>query len=336
MKFPALALAVAVFLCAEARAQDSTYRLQRPPLAPPIGAAAAGDFSGRGAVNAPLANFSDFNAAPVRSPAFDAASRQAPLASMQDFGSPPGGRTLSAGADYSSTQTMVRIPTRPPILQGNVDRPVTQLELNFLGKHDIVLIIDKSASMRTPDCPGGLSRWDWCGQQTLALARQTNGFLPKGITIELFSTGTKIFTNVDMNQVPDIFRAFSPGGITREATAVRKVLADYFIRRESSSGNVRPLIIAVITDGLPTNPEDLKDEIIRATHELRNPAEVRMTFLQVGCDPEGQNFVQTLDRFLVNEGAGYDIVASKTFPQLMRSGLTRALIDCISENGNSR
>ncbi len=241
---------------------------------------------------------------------------------------------------------------------------VTQLEIKNLARHDIVLVIDKSGSMSTPDCPGvgsgaglaslglgsggsssllrmlaafggvsiggmggfgGMSRWEWCGAQTAALAQQYQTAAPNGLSVVLFSTGTKIFPNVKVQEIPHIFTEFRPGGITNAATAVRQTLGDYFSRKNMTNGNVKPLLVAVITDGEPTDKGALVQVIAQAMSEMRRPDEIRITFLQVGNDLDGSDFVERLQR-------QFPIVSSKTFVQLQRTGLTRALVDCISEH----
>ena len=66
-----------------------------------------------------------------------------------------------AGKKYSCTLTFNdrRTPQK--------DQPLDSTTARKLADHQIVLLIDSSASMRSKDCPGGSSRWDWCrGQAT--------------------------------------------------------------------------------------------------------------------------------------------------------------------------
>lgn len=169
----------------------------------------------------------------------------------------------------------------------------------------------------------GMSRWEWCGAQTAALAQQYESAAPNGLSVVLFSTGTKIFPNVKVGQIPRIFTEFRPGGITNEATALRQTLGDYFDRR--SAGSVKPLLVAVITDGEPTDKGALVQTLAQAMTQLRRPDEIKLTFLQVGNTLDGSDFVDRLER-------QFPIVSSKNFAELQRSGLTRALVDCITQH----
>lgn len=246
---------------------------------------------------------------------------------------------------------------------------VTQLELKKLAQHDVVLVIDRSGSMNTPDCPGvgsggglaslglgsgnssnllrmlaafggvniggmagglgGMSRWEWCGAQTAALAQQYASVAPNGLSVVLFSTGTKIFPNVKVQEIPKIFTEFRPGGITNEATALRQTLGDYFSRKNMTSGNVKPLLVAIITDGEPTDKGAVVQVIGQTMSQMRLPGEIKITFLQVGNTFDGADFVEHLER-------QFPIVSSKTFGELQRTGLIRALVDGISDRQQPR
>lgn len=268
---------------------------------------------------------------------------------------------MQAFADQAAMmqQTPMQANLQNNALHGRTDaenhRPlaggITQEEIKNLGRHDIVLLIDKSSSMRTPDCPGGngnsplskimpffgvmgmgISRWQWCGMQTMALAQQYISVAPTGLSVVLFSWGTKIFPHVNMADIPTIFQTVRPEGMTNEAAAVRQTFEDYFTRKNLTHGNVKPLLVAVITDGLPTNKDAVREALIQATTQMQRPDEIKVTFLQVGSDPDGASFVREMQHNLVREGAKFPIASSKVFAELERTGLTRALVDCISEH----
>ena len=239
---------------------------------------------------------------------------------------------LSASADIGN-------PLRKLITGGT--RKLTSNELANLSRHDIVLVIDKSSSMAETDCPSMenrsfmTSRWNWCREQTMDLARQTAAVLPQGISVILFSWVTKIFPHVDMRAIPQIFADNHPDGMTNEANAIGAALDDYFARRAAAHGKVAPLLVAIITDGRPTSESAVRSRIIDATHNMRSPDEIKMTFLLIGQDQKGLQFIDEMDRGLVSEGAKFDIVSSKPFPELVRAGLASSLIDCISEPARS-
>lgn len=217
-------------------------------------------------------------------------------------------------------------------------RQLNSAELSALGKHDVVLLIDKSSSMgEDNDCPSMdhpgymINRWNWCFEQTMDLSRQTSAVLPQGISVLLFSTTTRVFPHVDIREIPRIFADNHPDGFTNEATALQIAIDDYFQRKHAAHGKVAPLLIAVITDGRPTGEDNVRKCIIAATHRMTSPDEIKINFLLIGQDTKGLRFIQAMDHGLVADGAKYDIVSSKPFPTVMRTGLAKALVDGINE-----
>ncbi|MDZ4834560.1 MAG: hypothetical protein SGJ27_12345 [Candidatus Melainabacteria bacterium] len=226
---------------------------------------------------------------------------------------------------------------------------LTEVQLQKLANHDLVLIIDQSGSMHTPDCPisgmgrvGGtvmsmllgsiacVSRWQWCKEQTLHLAEQTRYVSAKGLSVVLFSGGFKVFTNVTLDQIPQIFSRAAPEGGTNLTDPLVATFRDYLQRRELTHGNVKPLGIAIITDGRPNNENTVRQAIVEATLRMRNPNEISVTIFLIGNSAyTGQGFVTDLERNLPRYGARYNIVRAVTFGELMKVGLARALADAL-------
>lgn len=260
--------------------------------------------------------------------------------------------------NFKQEATTVRI---KPKQDRPLDGGITARDLHLLGQHDVAVIVDRSLSMTTSDCPGvssgggwqralggllspqlgginissmsGMSRWEFVQTQTFALARQTEQIFPRGIMLVLFSSHPRVFNNVDLRQMPSIFAQNGPWGSTHTEEALEAPISDYFQRRNASGGKVKPLVIAVITDGMPTRPEALRDLIIDTTRQMRNPNEIRITFLQIGTERKGFRQLNELDRELIQEGAKFDIVSTKTFPEVVQQGLAKALIDAIEKGG---
>lgn len=232
--------------------------------------------------------------------------------------------------------------------QNEAKRSLTQVELQKLAAHDVVLVIDRSASMAAMDCPRGngpiansglgllpallgipistTSRWSWCAQQTSELAQETEGVFKQGITVVLFSTGFFVFPNVSIKSVPEIFNRNFPAGGTNLAPALASQIGEYFQRRAYMRGNVKPLMIGIITDGCPTSRQAVRNAIIDATHLMRSADEITIIFFMVGgMDFMGTAFVNELSTNLVAEGARYPIVRQVSFQELQKVGLAKAI-----------
>jgi Mg-chelatase subunit ChlD len=254
-----------------------------------------------------------------------------------DLGSPP----LSLRAASVAPQPQANLLPKSAAYLNAGTRQLSSTELSQLGRHDIVLVVDKSSSMGEIDCPSldrnphFISRWVWCRDQATDLANQASQVLPQGISVLLFSWTTRIFPHVDFRDIPKIFADNHPDGVTNEANALGAVLDDYFQRRAAAHGKVLPLLIAIITDGRPTSESAVRSRIIEATRSMRNADEIKITFLLIGQDQKGLQFIEEMDKGLTFEGAKFDIVSSKRFPELVQSGLASALVDCISSSAPS-
>lgn len=49
-------------------------------------------------------------------------------------------------------------------------------QISALSNYNFEIIIDRSRSMQIRDCPGGLSRWQWCGMQAAEITRALTPF----------------------------------------------------------------------------------------------------------------------------------------------------------------
>ncbi len=221
--------------------------------------------------------------------------------------------------------------------QSRLPGDISDRELELLRTHDVVVIQDRSSSMgdkeHFPVSGGGsrkMSRWKWCLSQAVDLTRQTARIPGGKITLVLFSSQYDVYENVSLQQVPYIFARNKIFIGTKIVPPLADQIDRYFQRRDA--GSAKPLVIAVITDAIPQDDDDLKELIVETTQRMRDPNEITITILQVGSEEDGQSLLRKLDHRLVRKGAKFDIIKTKTFPQVLQAGLTRSLIDAI-ENG---
>jgi uncharacterized protein YegL len=242
------------------------------------------------------------------------------------------------------------IPITPRFGQqaGTVFRKLLGRDLQVLGSRDVVLLIDKSGSMGDRDCPppldglrfpmrngeptAGVSRWEWTEQEMISLSRDAAQALSNGMRVVLFDSNHTVYERVHVNQVSQIFRHTYPQGSTNVAAALTSQLERYFSDR-ARGHRVRPLVIAIVTDGLPSSSTALKQAILDLTRAVRDPSEVAITFLQIGNSRKGMKLVHELDDKLTQQGALHDLVDSKDFNELQQVGLAHALVDAINKAG---
>ncbi|HEY9868851.1 MAG TPA: hypothetical protein V6D08_06775 [Candidatus Obscuribacterales bacterium] len=298
----------------------------------------------------PLSGKVDFNVlAPGREPLSGGAEagRLQGAVDTQALGAGAAAAGLAGGAGVA------RLDTAAPFQLGAARNTfwgeVSERELALLSAHDVVVILDRSSSMKTRDCfaampgerawspardpPGSrqlrlLSRWQWCVEQALDLAGQKARVPGRAVTLVLFARDYDVYENVSLGQLPRIFSNAGLGKGTYMAAPLDRQLSEFFRRRQA--GYDRPLAVAVITDGVPDDSEALLGTIIDATRNLKSPRELSITFLHVGTDLRGQQLLDMLDHGLVARGARYDIVHTRAFSELLEKGLTRVLIESIA------
>ena len=231
------------------------------------------------------------------------------------------------------------------VSQGN---SLTQVQLQRLAAHDIVLLIDKSGSMATPDCPltenmelkaylpnlvlgshpFADTRWQWCRQQIEQMSALTRGALPGGFSVLLFDSSYYLFPHVTEESLPRIFENNGPGGSTNLTLPLSTVFNDYFKREKISRVKIKPLLVGVITDGCPDEPHAVRKLLVDLTHSLQDSKEITIIFFLIGGhDSQGEKFVQDLTEKLISHGATFNIVKGIPFSEVQRSGLARTLAD---------
>lgn len=245
---------------------------------------------------------------------------------------PPSSNRFSPNSLMSGATAMFSVPTNA--------------QLQRISARDVVIIIDKSRSMSEADCPsgnmppmlnrffmsgpmgdvGGITRWEWCRRQTMHVASQLSRMPGSNLKLVLFDDRVTEFDNVSIESVSDIFNRYKPSGGTNATKALKTAIQEYF-DRQRDLGRTRPLSVVVITDGAPSSPRSLKDLLIETSMKLNNPNEMQVSFLQIGSDSQGNQLLPELDLGLVPEGAKFDIVSSRSFNSVSRTGLMTALLD---------
>ena len=197
------------------------------------------------------------------------------------------------------------------------------MTIEQLKKYDFFLLIDRSGSMGIP-MPDGKSRYEHAKEATIALAAKCAQFDDDGITVIPFNNGFKVYNNItdSVDQVNRIFQECDPMSGTDTAKVLKHVLEDYIARKKS--GEAKPIIVIVITDGEPNDKKAVADVIIKHANTIERDEETGITFLQVGNDPEATKFLKKLDDDLQSAGAKFDIVDTKTFDEIDESGMSLA------------
>ncbi len=176
-----------------------------------------------------------------------------------------------------------------------------------LANLDVMFLIDRSGSMDTADTKSRLSRWNDAKEGTTAFAEQIGKFDDDGIDIILYNNEILEQVGVAPSAVGKIFTNYHPGGGTRMAPPLRRAF-DICTKRMQEKNQ---LIIA-ITDGQPSDGEEVKRTIIEATKLMTHNSQMAVLFVHIGQDQAAADFLQELDDDLERMGAKFDIVDSDT------------------------
>lgn len=210
-------------------------------------------------------------------------------------------------------------------LLGNV-----QDRMRLIAKYEIELMIDKSNSMGKRDCPNNMSRWEWCGMQAQDMANRLTPYLPQGLNITSFAATYNVYEHVSPATIAQIFNTEKLVYDTQLAAPMRDRIGKYLAARHPGS---KPLLVAIITDGSPSQPEVVFKTIKYATDNMTYPGEIAIVIFRVGNNPLGLAFLQRLPGALVNEHVRYDIVRIVDFERLEQIGLAEALVETLQGYG---
>ncbi|PWT98081.1 MAG: hypothetical protein C5B53_07185 [Candidatus Melainabacteria bacterium] len=186
--------------------------------------------------------------------------------------------------------------------------------------HDLVMIIDRSGSMTARDCPGRLSRWDWCCSQARDLA-DAAAQAASTITTVFFNHEYYRFDRVRPQDIPVLFSQYQPSGGTILGQPLSEQFDDYFRVR------AKPLIIAIVTDGMPNDPFAVAEALDEATCRLRYAGEVTVTFLLISDQVDEESLRTKLQERMggsVKNGGMVDVIP---FDTLVTKGVKQAFFE---------
>jgi hypothetical protein len=211
------------------------------------------------------------------------------------------------------------------ILRANVlDQQWLAASDYLLNDYDKVIMIDKSSSMAEDALPG-ISKWQWCRIHMTSLYTDNAPNFVGEVDVIPFDTEFQVFEHASLQDVAKIYERLGPSGGTVPDGALSFELEGFFERRKKNA-HTKPLLIAVLTDGLPSNPDTLRDIIFDATMRMAKPQDVCITFLQIGDSFRSSRILAALDDYMVDAGARYDVVNTTDFSILQKVGIKNALI----------
>lgn len=186
---------------------------------------------------------------------------------------------------------------------------------------DFKIAIDASGSMNDPVKAGSpQTRWEYVQETAIGFATDIAKIDDDGIGTIVF-WGNKVVTedNCSADAVRKIFATHEPRLGTPTAEALTAALA-------LGAPATKKQIIAVFTDGLPSDEKAVIDVIVKQAAKQETEDEVKFVFIQIGDDKHASAYLKNLDDGLTAAGAKYDIVATYTIDEVGQFDSTAELL----------
>lgn len=205
------------------------------------------------------------------------------------------------------------------------------MDASKLANRDYYVLIDKSGSMSTRDCPGGKTRWSYAEESTEALARKCNEFDPDGITVVPFSSAYRVYENTTPEKVADVFKENEPIGSTNLTDALQWTFDNHLKQKTNGTLKANGSMVVVITDGQPDDENGVARSIVNFTKQIPSRDEFGLSFVQIGSDAHARDYLERLDSHLSTEGAKLDIVNAKTMADVEKVGMIETLLSALTQ-----
>jgi hypothetical protein len=189
-----------------------------------------------------------------------------------------------------------------------------------LCRFDTVFLIDDSPSMSKGD------RWKQTKDTLAAIAPVCTERDPDGIDIHFLNDTRKHNGVKTGNEVMRIFSRVSPAkwGGTPTGKRLGDLLQSYMDEFRRDGQKTKPLNIICITDGEPTDPTRLEQELVDCAKELDSrqaqERQIGVQFIQVGDDKRATDALETLDNCLPEKYHVRDMVDTISWKQMNRDG----------------
>jgi hypothetical protein len=171
-------------------------------------------------------------------------------------------------------------------------------DLAALGVTDVILFIDDSGSMNFDE------QWNTSTEKTddlkLILSRVVDiasMFDDDGLCLRFFNS-SKEFDNITNEQeaLNALGKVHYNGGTPIGRSLVTKILEPFVYAKARNNKLIKPLMIYVITDGVPDNKPELKDNIRKCkewlSHTSYGKSAVNIMFAQVGNSPSAAQYLK--------------------------------------------
>ncbi|KAH8913506.1 hypothetical protein BT69DRAFT_1202927, partial [Atractiella rhizophila] len=204
--------------------------------------------------------------------------------------------------------------------------------LASLARYDVVFLVDDSPSMDVlwPDVQGAL----------MGVAERCLQYDRDGLDVYFMNSGEQLESARDPQSIENLFHSVQPFGSTPTGMRLDDLLRPYVDALEDAKRDgkprPKPLLLLVITDGRADDPDLVKEVIVEMAGRLDDgrfpPFQLGVQFLQIGDDPDAEEFLRELDDDLKAEHGIRDIVDTVSYPGRVTSEfLLQALLGAVNK-----
>jgi len=191
----------------------------------------------------------------------------------------------------------------------NTDRDAA---LRRLAEIKTVIVIDDSMSMQE----GNL--WELAREALAGIVDIANQYGSKGCDIHFMHDDDYAQNMLSRSEVVSLFNRILPDGEdTPTGAKLGQIINHYLPLIEQERSTHEPITVVVVTDGLPTDQDDLERVIVDAAHRLdRQRVKHDMfgiQFVQIGTDLAASELLHKLDDHLMSRYQIRDIVDSTPY-----------------------
>ncbi|KXN85735.1 hypothetical protein AN958_10918 [Leucoagaricus sp. SymC.cos] len=236
-----------------------------------------------------------------------------------------------------------RIPTIPRItrFETSEQTDVTLIQLvEKLRAVKVVMVVDDSVSMEGSLWNQARAAHDWLVLKALPFAQALIGLVSiiesdietNGIDLCFLNNPTFEANIRDRGRIEHLFNSVFPQGTTPTGQKLRELFNRYIPLIESPNSTSPPIVLMVITDGVPT--DDVDSAIIEGARRLdRNQVPQHrfgVSFVQIGNDPDAAEFLRELDDDISVRFGCRDMVDTTPFDQHQSTEFTRdVFLKCV-------
>ncbi|KAI5480788.1 von willebrand factor [Pseudohyphozyma bogoriensis] len=180
--------------------------------------------------------------------------------------------------------------------------------------------------------------------QLMGLVQKSVQYDKDGIDV-WFMNHTEVLKGVqEPGAVRELFESVEPSGSTPTGFQLDEILRPYIESVEDAKAaktRVKPMILLVLTDGRADDPDMVKDVIIEMAQRLDDlrspPYQLGIQFVQLGRDPDAEEFLRELDDDLKADAGVRDLVDWTPYKERLTADfLLKSLLGSVMRNLDSR